>query len=224
MPTRTQVDAFLPPYEPRQVLDPADPVSIGAMVGPGGVHRGALPRPPAAPATRWRCIPRLAAEFAAPSGATRAASLDPYRTEGADTVVVALGSVLGTLQDTVDDAARRGRRASARSGVTSFRPFPADAVPRRAGAAPTGWSCSSGRSRSGPGGIVSADVRAALAGTVPGDTVIAGLGGRPVTPASLRELLDRRGATGWPGTFLDLDHAVVDRERAAARRAEEVRS
>ena len=28
------VDAFLPPYEPRQVLDPDDPVSIGAMVGP----------------------------------------------------------------------------------------------------------------------------------------------------------------------------------------------
>ena len=28
------MDAFLPPYRPRQVLDPDDPVSIGAMVGP----------------------------------------------------------------------------------------------------------------------------------------------------------------------------------------------
>ena len=43
-PTQEQVDAFLPPFEPRQVLDPDDPVTIGAMVGPGGVHRGALPR------------------------------------------------------------------------------------------------------------------------------------------------------------------------------------
>ena len=34
LPTQAQVDAFVPPYEPRQVLDPADPVSIGAMVGP----------------------------------------------------------------------------------------------------------------------------------------------------------------------------------------------
>ena len=34
MPTQEQVDAYLPPYEPRQVLDPAEPVSIGAMVGP----------------------------------------------------------------------------------------------------------------------------------------------------------------------------------------------
>ena len=34
VPTQEQVDAFLPAYEPRQVLDPAEPVTIGAMVGP----------------------------------------------------------------------------------------------------------------------------------------------------------------------------------------------
>jgi pyruvate ferredoxin oxidoreductase alpha subunit len=34
IPDPAQVDAFLPPYDPRQVLDPAEPVSIGAMVGP----------------------------------------------------------------------------------------------------------------------------------------------------------------------------------------------
>ena len=34
LPAQEQVDAFLPPFEPRQVLDPDDPVTIGAMVGP----------------------------------------------------------------------------------------------------------------------------------------------------------------------------------------------
>src|SRR5689334_4402347 len=34
LPTQEQVDAFLPAYEPRQVLDPDEPVTIGAMVGP----------------------------------------------------------------------------------------------------------------------------------------------------------------------------------------------
>src|SRR5690349_9045428 len=34
VPGQAEVDAFLPPYAPRQVLDPAEPVSIGAMVGP----------------------------------------------------------------------------------------------------------------------------------------------------------------------------------------------
>ena len=34
LPSQEQVDAFLPRFEPRQVLDPDDPMSIGAMVGP----------------------------------------------------------------------------------------------------------------------------------------------------------------------------------------------
>jgi pyruvate ferredoxin oxidoreductase alpha subunit len=34
LPGADQVDSFLPAFEPRQLLDPADPVSIGAMVGP----------------------------------------------------------------------------------------------------------------------------------------------------------------------------------------------
>jgi len=36
------VDAFLPPYEPRQVLDPHNPVSIGAMVGPEPSRKSAI--------------------------------------------------------------------------------------------------------------------------------------------------------------------------------------
>src|SRR5579863_3005695 len=34
IPDQADVDAFLPPYEPVQVLDPHQPLSIGAMVGP----------------------------------------------------------------------------------------------------------------------------------------------------------------------------------------------
>src|SRR4051812_29831541 len=34
MPAQEQVDAYLPPFEPQQMLDPDDPVTIGAMVGP----------------------------------------------------------------------------------------------------------------------------------------------------------------------------------------------
>jgi len=34
LPRQEQVDAYLPCFEPRQALDPAEPLSIGAMVGP----------------------------------------------------------------------------------------------------------------------------------------------------------------------------------------------
>ena len=34
IPSQEQVDVFLPPFSPRQILDPQQPVTIGAMVGP----------------------------------------------------------------------------------------------------------------------------------------------------------------------------------------------
>ena len=34
VPDQEDVDKYLPTFSPRQVLDPADPVSIGAMIGP----------------------------------------------------------------------------------------------------------------------------------------------------------------------------------------------
>src|SRR6187455_2723373 len=34
VPSKEDVDSLLPAFEPRQVLDPADPVTIGALVGP----------------------------------------------------------------------------------------------------------------------------------------------------------------------------------------------
>ena len=49
IPDQEQVDAFLPPFEPRQLLDPADPVTIGAMVGPEAFFEVSTSR------TRSRC-------------------------------------------------------------------------------------------------------------------------------------------------------------------------
>src|SRR5207247_5335027 len=34
VPSQSDVDAYLPPFEPRQILDPRDPVTLAAMVGP----------------------------------------------------------------------------------------------------------------------------------------------------------------------------------------------
>ena len=66
----------------------------------------------------------------------------------------------------------------------------------------------------GIGGIVSANVRMALAGIqLHGYTVIAGLGGRPITKASLRGLFaDAVADRLEPLTFLDMDWDVVNRE------------
>jgi len=74
----------------------------------------------------------------------------------------------------------------------------------------------------GIGGIVSANVRLALSGIqLHGYTVIAGLGGRAITKASLRDMFAKAEADELePLTFLDLNTGLIDRElgRVAARR------
>jgi pyruvate ferredoxin oxidoreductase alpha subunit len=47
VPTPEQVAAHLPPFEPRQLLDPDDPMTIGAMVGPEAFTE-------VTPSRRWR--------------------------------------------------------------------------------------------------------------------------------------------------------------------------
>ena len=66
----------------------------------------------------------------------------------------------------------------------------------------------------GIGGIVSTDVRMALAGLgIPVHTVVAGLGGRAITRASLHEVFERAGKGALQRlTFLDMNHEVIDRE------------
>jgi pyruvate ferredoxin oxidoreductase alpha subunit len=211
VPEAAEVDAFLPPYEPRQVLDPADPVSMGAMVGPDAYtevrylahekHRRALD-----------VIPDVSAEFAAVFGRDSGGLVRPYRHADADIVVIAMGSVLGTLEDTLDELRDDGMRAGA-VGVTSFRPFPADAL--RAAVGPATRVVVLERALGvGSGGIVTPEVRAALAGLpVRLHTVFAGLGGRPVTKSALHALLaDAAEGSLEPTRFLDLRTELVERE------------
>ncbi len=54
-------------------------------------------------------IPEIAADFQAAFGRDSGGLLRSYRTEDAETIVVALGSVLGTIKDTIDELRERGR-------------------------------------------------------------------------------------------------------------------
>ena len=68
----------------------------------------------------------------------------------------------------------------------------------------------------GLGGIVSTDVRLALGDlALPVRTVVAGLGGRAITKASLQRMLREAAADALPAlSFLDLDQGMVDRQLA----------
>jgi pyruvate ferredoxin oxidoreductase alpha subunit len=213
IPDQRSVDAFLPPFEPRQLLDPAEPVTIGAMVGPEAFFEVKY----LAHAKQMQAldvIPEMAQRFAIDFGRPSGGLLRRHRTEGADTIIVALGSVLGTIEEVVDEMRGAGIRVGA-LGVKSFRPFPLDEV-REALAGACRVVVLEKALAVGRGGIVSTDIHEALQRShTRCTTVIGGLGGRAITRASLSELLERAGRDELePLEFLDLDTELVARELA----------
>jgi pyruvate ferredoxin oxidoreductase alpha subunit len=200
LPAQEQVDAFLPPFVPRQVLDPDEPMTIGAMVGPEAfmevkylMHAKQM--------RALEAIPRIAADFNEAFGRPSGGLLRTYRTEDADTVVLALGSVLGTIEDVVDERREQGERIGV-VGLKCFRPYPLAEVRAALGHARRVVVIEKAFAV-GVGGIVGQNVRLALSGLpVAVHDVIAGLGGRPITKASLHRVL---GDELSPLTFLDLN-------------------
>ena len=217
VPSQAEVDAFLPPYSPRQILDPAHPVSMGALVGPEAFtevrylsHHKQL--------RALTLIPQVALEFRKVFGRDSGGLIRTYRTEDADTIVVALGSVNGTVQEVVDEMRGRGSRIGSVS-ICSFRPFPLAALRealRNARRVVVLEKCLA----VGLGGIVSDGVRKSLSGIhLNGYTVIAGLGGRAITRASLRKLFAQAERDALEQvTFLDLNAEVVNHELERERR------
>ena len=219
MPTQEQVDAFLPPYEPRQVLDVNEPVSIGAMVGPEAFMEVRY-LAHAKQTMALERIPEIAAEFKARFGRDSGGLVRSYRCEDADTVVIALGSVLGTIKDAVDEMRATGETIGV-LGIQSFRPFPLEAVrtalqhAKRVVVVEKSFSV-------GMGGVVATDVRMSLTGLhMHSYCVVAGLGGRAITKASLVRTFAEAIAGSLPLlSFMDLDWRIVNRqlEREAAMR------
>ncbi len=211
LPHQEQVNAFLPPFEPVQILDPHDPVSIGAMVGPDAFaevrylahhkHLEAL-----------EAIPRLSQEFhdmfQRPSGGL----LKTYQIDDAETLVLALGSVNGTIKDAVDELRSEGWPVGCIQ-LCSFRPFPSQLLryvihnAKRVIVIEKDLSV-------GKGGIVSSEVKMALRG-LPTlvHTVIAGLGGRSISKAAVIDTVKGACLEGLEEPhFLDLNWDVINQE------------
>ena len=216
VPEQEQVDAFLPPFVPVQVLDPADPYSIGAMVGPEAfaevrylAHHKQL--------RALDAIPEIAKEFEDIFGRPAGGLIQEYKSEDAETVIVALGSVNGTVKETVDEMREEGVSIGVVT-ISTFRPFPAEVL-RAAMQKSKRVVCVEKSLAPGRGGMLASDVRFALRGlTIPVYTVIAGLGGRPITQQSLRDLFDRAIRDDIEDlTFLDMNWDVIDAQLARAK-------
>ena len=213
LPDQAAVDAFLPSYEPMQSLDPADPISIGAMVGPDAFtevrylqyfqQHSAL-----------SLIDKLAAEFERRFGRQAGGLLRTYEAGDAETLVVAMGSINGTIKDVIDEMRADGL-AIGLVTLVAFRPFPTEAL-RQALARARDVIVIDKAVDVGMGGPLASNIAIALR-ELPEPpamhSAIVGLGGRPAPKASLHRLFRQATIQPWEGPhFLDLNERVVARE------------
>jgi pyruvate ferredoxin oxidoreductase alpha subunit len=126
LPSQEDVDRFLPPYRPPYRLDPDDPFTMGSMVGPDAymetryhVHMDMM--------EARSVIQRVAQDFAGAFGRYHGGLVEGYDLEGADVVLVSMGSLLGTMREAVDELREEGLKVGLLK-VRCFRPFPKDAV------------------------------------------------------------------------------------------------
>lgn len=188
VPAQELVDEFLPEYAPPHRIDPAKVESWGNVVTQEmfARHRREL-------ADAMAKVPQLAVdvdrEWARLTGRSWGI-VERYRCDGARTVLVAMGSMCGTVREAVDEMRADGL-AVGLVKVRLFRPLPVAAL--RAALAGVAEVIVLDRNYSpGCGGVLHQELRAALYG-MPGAPVVrgllAGVGGVNVSPARIREFV-----------------------------------
>jgi pyruvate ferredoxin oxidoreductase alpha subunit len=181
------VKAFVGEYAvPFPLLDASHPTTQGPFAMPDYYYE-LRHQQVAAMAAALDALDGLGAELETVTGRPLGA-IEPYRLDGAERALVALGSTVGTAKEVVDELRAAGEPVGLLK-ITSFRPFPTD----RVRAALTDVPSVAVLDRSdAPGGTPAlyADVAAALYGTgVELASHVYGLGGRDIHPVDLRALL-----------------------------------
>jgi len=188
VPAQEMVDHFLPPYEPKFKLDPGDPHAFNGLVTPADYMelrykmQGAMERALAV-------TEEVGAEFGEAFG-RRYDVTEKYRMEDAEIVLVTCSSITSTSRVVVDELRAEGEKVGLLK-MRLFRPFPVaavrDALAKAIKVAVVDRNISYGR-----GGIFASEIKAALYDapvrpvTFP---FIIGLGGRDVTPQSIRDIV-----------------------------------
>ena len=199
VPAQSLVDEFLPRREADVRLDPENPRAFNALV-----------RPDAYMEMRWdqqeamrralNLFPEIDADWRLLTGRSWGV-LEPYRTDGAELVLVTSGTITSTAREAVDRRRADGE-AVGLVKVKMFRPFPTADL-RRVLRGARKVAVLDRNVSPGHGGIFAEEIRSALY-DVPLDDrpalygYVLGLGGRDVTPETVDEVIERTRAAGTP--------------------------
>ena len=197
IPDIDQVDAFLPAYTPQVCIDFDAPRMFGGLFSPDYFyeHRYAMQQS-AVQALDY--YPQVCKEFSEHFGRDYDL-VETYHTDDAAVVLVTAGTITSVSRITVDRLRQEGRKIGLMK-LRMFRPVPAARWQAELGGADHVVIIDRNQS-TGLGGVFAAEVKAALyplARRPAIHSVIAGLGGRDVTPADIEGIVDQVRADDTP--------------------------
>ncbi|MDI6866134.1 pyruvate ferredoxin oxidoreductase [Methanoculleus sp.] len=188
IPTQEEVDAYLPAFNPYQRLDANNPLSFGMYATPDYYMEFRYEIDQAQHRAK-EVFAKAGREFAEQFERDYSAPVEGYRLEDADTAILAMGSICGTVKDAIDEMRDAGKKVGLLK-IRMFRPFPADEIAD----ALKGVSTVAVLDRNislGSGGAVGTEVKAALSGsgTAVYDYIVA-LGGRDIRKKDIAGIVD----------------------------------
>jgi pyruvate/2-oxoacid:ferredoxin oxidoreductase alpha subunit len=192
IPDAEAVDGFLPRREARRKLDPEDPHAFGGLTRPDVYMEFRLRQQEAMQQAR-EVFASIDEGWGKRFG-RRYGSIEPYRMDGAETVLVTSGTVTSTARHVVNERRKKGEPVGLLK-IKMFRPFPSDLL-RETLSGIQRVAVLDRNISPGHGGIFAEEIRSALYDLPTGerpqlDGYVIGLGGRDVTPAVIEECLDR---------------------------------
>ena len=185
------VDRFLPGFQPQNYLDPADPKTWGSYAEADVLMEFRYAIHQAMTAGKQR-IREILAEVATITGRDHGGLIEAYRTGDADVILVAMGSVVGTIKDAVDELRHGGKKVGLVK-IRCYRPFPHTEI-REAIRGARVVAVMDANFSMGSEGAVGLDLKAKLYGRPDAPVVIdfiAGLGGREININTIGKLVER---------------------------------
>src|SRR3989338_787001 len=210
LPDQEQVDRFLPAYKPLFKLDVENPLTLGPLVDPDyymearfamqETHKDIL-----------KLIPLIQDEFQKVFNRPTGGLVEGYRIDDAEKVIVAMGSVCGTIKDVVDNLRSKGKKVGLLKLVT-YRPFPAEAIYRALKDIPRVAVLEKAISIGSYSPLLS-DVRSVFSGKKKSPVTsgfVIGLGGRDITIDSIKEVFKNLTAKTVSEQFIDLKAELLE--------------
>jgi pyruvate ferredoxin oxidoreductase alpha subunit len=186
-----EVNTFLPPFRYPLPLTPDRPVTMGAF-GPPTLYTEAKKAQEEALQSSREVILNCFEEFAKLFG-RRYSSIENYRSEDAEILLLTMGSFSETAMVSIDKMRGEGKKVGL-IRLRLWRPFPFEELRKEVQNAKILVIFDRCLSFGGPGGPVASEVKSAIYGEKNRPEVVSfigGLGGRDVTPEEFEQMVNR---------------------------------